>query len=64
MPGPAGLGLLGGHHPTVVGSPDFAELAASYGTEFEPWLRQEDGIGRTAELFTDYLRTAPARMAR
>jgi UDP:flavonoid glycosyltransferase YjiC (YdhE family) len=25
-----------GHHPTVVGPPDFAELAASYGTEFEP----------------------------
>lgn len=24
-----------GHHPTVVGSPDFAEPAASYGTEFE-----------------------------
>ncbi len=23
-------------------------------------LRQEDGIGRTAELFTDYLRTTPA----
>ncbi|WP_285105200.1 glycosyltransferase [Promicromonospora sp. MEB111] len=26
-----------GHHPTVVGSPDFAELAASYGTDFEPF---------------------------
>ncbi|GAA4705319.1 UDP:flavonoid glycosyltransferase YjiC, YdhE family [Promicromonospora umidemergens] len=36
------LGLAGalrelGHNPTVVGSPDFAELAASYGTEFEPF---------------------------
>ncbi|PUB31820.1 UDP:flavonoid glycosyltransferase YjiC (YdhE family) [Promicromonospora sp. AC04] len=27
-------------------------------------LQQEDGIGRTAELFTEYLRTAPARVAR
>ena len=35
------LGLAGrlrelGHHPTVVGPPNFAELAASYGAEFEP----------------------------
>jgi sterol 3beta-glucosyltransferase len=27
-------------------------------------LRQEDGIGRTAELFTEYLRAARARVVR
>jgi UDP:flavonoid glycosyltransferase YjiC (YdhE family) len=35
------------------------ERAAELGTR----LRQEDGIGRTAELFTQYLRTAGARAA-
>ena len=36
------------------------ERAADLGTR----LRQEDGIGRTAELFTEYLSTAGSRVAR
>ncbi|WP_369371815.1 hypothetical protein AB1046_00435 [Promicromonospora sp. Populi] len=36
------------------------ERAADLGAR----LRQEDGIGRTAELFTEYLRTARDRVVR
>jgi sterol 3beta-glucosyltransferase len=36
------------------------ERAAELGAR----LRREDGIGRTAELFTEYLRTAGTRVVR